>query len=208
MADAHDSGPPTVSGMSRRAFLCGAGTTAAGSAQLDSGLLQEVHAASLGAGTSRGPGAVPSSLKVNGTARSIQVEPRANLAEVLRDGLHLTGTKVICDRGACSGCTVWLDGDPVNSCMTFALDVGSREVTTIEGLASAGSIHPVQAAFVEHDALQCGYCTPGMVMSCAALLEKNPNPTLAEGATPLAQNAYKLPILETIVRRALLAAGA
>jgi aerobic-type carbon monoxide dehydrogenase small subunit (CoxS/CutS family) len=181
MADAHDpdSSSSSTSGMSRRAFLCGAGIAAAGSALLDSGLLQEAHAASLGA-TARGPGAVPISLKVNGTARAVQVEPRATLAEVLRDGLQLTGTKVICDRGACSGCTVWLDAAPVNSCMTFALDVGDREVTTIEGLASAGSVHPVQAAFVEHDALQCGYCTPGMVMSCAALLAKNPNPTLAE----------------------------
>lgn len=178
MSDARDSDSSSPSsGMSRRAFLRGAGITAAGSALLDSGLLQEANAASLGA-AARGPGAVPISLKVNGTARAVQAEPRATLAEVLRDGLHLTGTKVICDRGACSGCTVWLDGAPVNSCMTFALDVGGREVTTIEGLAPAGSVHPVQAAFVEHDALQCGYCTPGMVMSCAALLAKNPNPTL------------------------------
>lgn len=182
MADAHDSdsSAPSASGMSRRAFLRGAGITAAGSALLESGLLQEAHAAASSAGAARGPGAVPISLRVNGTVRAVQVEPRATLAEVLREGLHLTGTKVICDRGACSGCTVWLDGSPVNSCMTFALDVGSREVTTIEGLAPAGTVHPVQAAFVEHDALQCGYCTPGMVMSCAALLERNPNPTLSE----------------------------
>ncbi len=184
MADARDSessSPPSTSGMSRRAFLRGAGITAAGSALLESGLLQEVHAATVGgSGAARGPGAVPISLKVNGTARAVQVEPRATLAEVLRDSLHLTGTKVICDRGACSGCTVWLDEAPVNSCMTFALDVGTREVTTIEGLAPAGSIHPVQAAFIEHDALQCGYCTPGMVMSCAALLARNPNPTLVD----------------------------
>lgn len=181
MADARDSdsSPDAPSGMSRRAFLRGAGITAAGSALLESGLLQEARAASLET-ASRGPGAVPISLQVNGTVRSVQVEPRATLAEVLRNELHLSGTKVICDRGACSGCTVWLDGTPVNSCMTFALDVGRQEVTTIEGLAPAGSLHPVQAAFVEHDALQCGYCTPGMVMSCAALLEKNPNPTLAE----------------------------
>ncbi len=179
MADAHDSDSPSAGGMSRRAFLRGAGITAAGSALLESGLIEGARAASVEA-SSRGPGAVPISIKVNGTVRSVQVEPRATLAEVLRDGLHLTGTKVICDRGACSGCTVWLDGTPVNSCMTFALDIGSREVTTIEGLAPSGSIHPVQAAFVEHDALQCGYCTPGMVMSCAALLERNPNPTLAD----------------------------
>jgi aerobic-type carbon monoxide dehydrogenase small subunit (CoxS/CutS family) len=88
----------------------------------------------------------------------------------------MTGTKVICDRGSCSGCTVWLDGMPVNSCMTFAM-VGERKITTIEGLGGPDHLHPVQAAFVEHDGMQCGYCTPGMVMSCVALLEHNPNPS-------------------------------
>jgi aerobic-type carbon monoxide dehydrogenase small subunit (CoxS/CutS family) len=99
------------------------------------------------------------------------------LAEVLRDTLHLTGTKVVCDRGSCSACTVMLDGIPVNSCMTFALDVRKREITTVEGLGTPEHMHPVQAAFVEHDALQCGYCTPGMVMSTAALLKDKPNAT-------------------------------
>jgi aerobic-type carbon monoxide dehydrogenase small subunit (CoxS/CutS family) len=119
---------------------------------------------------------VPITLRINGKTQQVSVEPRTTLAEALRDQLHLTGTKVVCDRGACSACTVMLDGLPVNSCMTFALDVGKREVTTIEGLGTPEQMHPVQAAFVEHDALQCGYCTPGMVMSSAALLKENPNP--------------------------------
>ncbi|MDH3711539.1 MAG: (2Fe-2S)-binding protein, partial [Cyclobacteriaceae bacterium] len=100
------------------------------------------------------------------------------LAQALREHLQFTGTKVVCDRGACSACTVWLDGKPVNACMILALDVGNKEVTTVEGLAKNGKLHPVQQAFIDHDAAQCGYCTPGMVMSAAYLVENNPNPTL------------------------------
>jgi aerobic-type carbon monoxide dehydrogenase small subunit (CoxS/CutS family) len=160
--------------VSRRQFLKGSAITAAGTAVLNTGLLAQG-----GAPTSNaiGPGAVPISLRINGKAHQASVEPRTTLAEVLRDTLHLTGTKVVCDRGSCSACTVMLDGMPVNSCMTFALDVGKREVTTVEGLGTPEHMHPVQAAFVEHDALQCGYCTPGMVMSTAALLKEKPNAT-------------------------------
>jgi xanthine dehydrogenase YagT iron-sulfur-binding subunit len=128
----------------------------------------------------RGPGAITIALQVNGVRRPVRVEPRTTLAEALRWRLGLTGTKLGCDRGACSACTVWLDGVPFSSCMTFALDVGDREVTTIEGLARGDRLHPVQEAFIEHDALQCGFCTPGMVMSCAALLARNPSPTLED----------------------------
>ena len=100
----------------------------------------------------------------------VRAEPATTLVEVLRDHLGLTGTKIGCDRGACSACTVWLDGQPASSCMTLALDARGRSITTIEGLAEGDKLHPVQQAFVEHDALQCGFCTPGMVMSCAALI--------------------------------------
>jgi xanthine dehydrogenase YagT iron-sulfur-binding subunit len=160
--------------VSRRQFLKGSALTAAGTAVLNTGLLAQTGN---GAGAALGPGAVPVILKINGKVHQVSVEPRATLASVLRDQLHLTGTKVVCDRGSCSACTVMLDGLPVNSCMTFALDVGQREVTTIEGLGTPDKLHPVQAAFVEHDALQCGYCTPGMVMSTAALLKEKPNAT-------------------------------
>jgi len=163
-------------GVSRRAFLKGAGLTAAGSAVLDSGLLAGAQVSSGPAVL--GPGAVPVNLRINGAMKRIEVEPRTTLAEALRVSLNMTGTKVVCDRGSCSACTVWVDGMPVNSCMTFAMDVGAREITTIEGLAQGDQLHPVQAAFVEFDALQCGYCTPGMVMSCAALLHRNANPSL------------------------------
>jgi xanthine dehydrogenase YagT iron-sulfur-binding subunit len=125
-----------------------------------------------------GPDAVPLTLQVNGVARSVAVAPHVTLAEVLRGPLDLTGTKIGCDRGACSACTVWLDGVPVASCMMLAIDVGARAVTTIEGLANGDELHPVQAAFIAHDAVQCGFCTPGLVMSSAALLARNPQPTL------------------------------
>ena len=124
-----------------------------------------------------GPEAVLVKLVINGTARNLRLEPRMTLAEALRGPLGLTGTKIACNRGACSACTVWLDGQPVLSCMMLAVDVGTRCVTTIEGLAKGDTLHKVQAAFIEHDAMQCGFCTPGMVMSCAALLEHVPHPS-------------------------------
>ena len=125
-----------------------------------------------------GPEAVQVALRVNGIVRTITIPPQMTLAEALRGPLDLTGTKIGCDRGSCSACTVLLDGAPVASCMTLAIDMGERSVTTIEGLSDGEKLHPVQAAFVEHDAVQCGFCTPGMVMSCAALLAQNPNPSL------------------------------
>ena len=135
-----------------------------------------------------GPTDVPVTLRVNGEVRTATIEARTTLAEVLREDLGLTGTKVVCDRGSCSCCTVYVDGEPVCSCLTLALDAEQHEVTTIEGLAAASGktaggttadgLHPVQAAFVAHDASMCGFCTPGMVMSCAHLLDHNPDPSL------------------------------
>ena len=125
-----------------------------------------------------GPDAITLTLQVNGRAMTVVADPAATLVQVLRDTLGLTGTKIGCDRGACSACTVWLDGEVASSCMTLVLDARHRRITTIEGLADGDTLHPVQRAFVEHDAMQCGFCTPGMVMSCAALVERNPDCTL------------------------------
>ncbi|MGA7180762.1 MAG: (2Fe-2S)-binding protein [Thiobacillaceae bacterium] len=124
-----------------------------------------------------GPGALPIALRVNGSAHRLTIEPRTTLAEALRGPLGLTGTKIACNHGACSACTVWLDDLVVASCSILAVEVGERRVTTIEGLASPERLHPVQAAFIAHDAVQCGFCTPGLVMTCAALLERNPHPS-------------------------------
>ncbi len=147
---------------------------------IDAGSAPVAPAAAAGGPPAVGPAAVPITLMVNGVARSLQVEPRTTLAEALRGPLDLTGTKIACDRGACSACTVWLDGVTVCSCMILAVEVGARRVTTIEGLARGDDLHPVQAAFIEHDAMQCGFCTPGMAMSCAALLEQQPHPSADE----------------------------
>jgi xanthine dehydrogenase YagT iron-sulfur-binding subunit len=127
-----------------------------------------------------GPGPQQYSLSVNGQVHPVWLDPATTLVEVLRDQLCLTGTKVGCDRGACAACTVWVDGELAISCMTLALDVRGKQITTIEGLASEAALHPVQQAFIEHDALQCGFCTPGMVMSCAWLVERNPDCTLQD----------------------------
>jgi xanthine dehydrogenase YagT iron-sulfur-binding subunit len=166
-------------GMSRRALFKGSGASARGEALLESGLAPAPESASAAeANQVLGPGAVPVRLLVNGREISVRVDPATTLVELLRNDLGLTGTKVGCDRGACSACTVWLDGEPASSCMTLVLDTSGRKITTIEGLADGDTLHPVQQAFVEHDALQCGFCTPGMVMSCAALLNRKPNANL------------------------------
>jgi carbon-monoxide dehydrogenase small subunit len=119
-------------------------------------------------------------MRLNGEEVTVQVKPSATLVEVLRDELELTGTKVACGEGECGACTVLLDGVPVNSCLVPALKAQGREVMTVEGLAPLGELHPLQKAFVEHGAVQCGYCTPGMLMSAKALLDHNANPTEEE----------------------------
>jgi len=168
--------------VSRRSFLQGSALTTAGAAMASAAsafIGPGVQAEPMGSATF-GPEAVPVSLTVNGVKHTLHIEPRTTLAEALRGPLGLTGSKIACNRGACSACTVLLDGLPVCSCMMLAIEVGARTVTTIEGLAHGEELHPVQAAFIEHDAVQCGFCTPGMVMSCAALLDRTPEPTAEE----------------------------
>ena len=119
-------------------------------------------------------------LTVNGDTYTARVEPRQTLIEVLRDELHLTGTKEGCGKGDCGACTVLVDGEAVNSCLVLGISCDGKEITTIEGLAENGRLHPVQTAFIEHGAIQCGYCTPGMIMSSYALLEKYRQPSEEE----------------------------
>ena len=119
-------------------------------------------------------------IKVNGSLERVAVEPMRYLSYVLRDDLGLTGVKTACGMGNCGACTVLIDGVPTYSCITLALDCDGRSITTIEGLANENELHPVQRAFIEHDALQCGFCTPGQILSMHALLEKNPAPTEQE----------------------------
>jgi aerobic-type carbon monoxide dehydrogenase small subunit (CoxS/CutS family) len=117
------------------------------------------------------------SLKVNGNEYEVAVRPNRTLLEVLREDLRLTGSKEGCDDGACGACTVLLDGVPIRACLCLAVEAQGKEVTTIEGLADGDQLHPLQRAFVDHGAIQCGYCSPGMILTAKALLDKNPAPT-------------------------------
>lgn len=201
--------PVSGHGISRRGFLKGAGVTAAGTALLEGVQVfsREAIAATHNGVKEYGPGAVPVTLTVNGKEHTIQIEPRTTLAEALRVHMNLTGTKIICDRGSCSGCTVLLNKTPINSCMTLAMDAIGHKVTTIEALSSNGELHPLQAAFVKHDAMQCGFCTPGMVMTCSALLDKNPKPTEIDVRKATAGNLCRCGTYPRIFAATLEAAG-
>jgi xanthine dehydrogenase YagT iron-sulfur-binding subunit len=118
------------------------------------------------------PGAVPVTLKINGQTHKVMLEPRVTLLDALRENLQMPGTKKGCDHGQCGACTVHVNGRRVNSCLSFAIMHQNDEITTIEGLAQNDELHPVQAAFIEHDGFQCGYCTPGQIMSASALLKE------------------------------------
>ncbi|MEO8055403.1 MAG: (2Fe-2S)-binding protein [Acidobacteriota bacterium] len=170
MADEKDH--PNGGGFTRRGLIKGLATTAVASATAGAAALAEDRAKAETAGAG-----LPVSITLNGAVKKGVFTPRTTLAEALRDAWGMTGTKVGCERGACGACTVLLDGLAVNSCLTLVHDADGRKVTTIEGLGSPEAMSQVQKAFVDADALQCGFCTPGMVVSCAGLLAKDPHPT-------------------------------
>lgn len=146
-------------------------------------------------------------LKVNGEEREVAVEPRQTLLEILRNDLGLTGTKEGCGNGNCGTCTVLLDGKAVSSCLILAIEVEGQEITTIEGLAKAGEIHPLQKAFIEEGAIQCGFCSPGMILTAKAFLDVNPHPTEAEARQAISGNLCRCTGYDKIVR-AILKVGA
>jgi xanthine dehydrogenase YagT iron-sulfur-binding subunit len=160
-------------GLSRRGFIATLGTGAV--------------AAAAAAGATAAPAVIPEAaemvkvtLSINGRKERLLVEPRWSLLFVVRDQLGLTGTKVGCERGECGACTVLIDGKPRYACMTLALEAEGKEITTLEGLMSGEVLGPVQQAFAEQDAFQCGYCTPGQIMAVEGLLRARPNPTIEE----------------------------
>ncbi len=173
----NDSGGPRQ-GVSRRGFMRGVGLGGGALGVLN----QEVEAAPQAAAASKaaGPGAVPITLQINGKPVNVSVEPRVTLVDALREHLNLTGAKKACDRGTCGACTVIMDGKAVYACSILAIDAQGRQIQTIEGLAEPGKLHPVSAAFVRHDAQQCGYCTPGFVMAAKAYIDHNPAATIEE----------------------------
>jgi carbon-monoxide dehydrogenase small subunit len=150
----------------------------------------------------------PLSFEVNGKAVQLQVDPHRLLVEVLREQLQLTGTHVGCDTSQCGACTVLLDGQPVKSCTTLALQAEGRKVTTVEGLAQGAERHPVQQAFIDCHGLQCGFCTPGMMMSATALLRQTPKPSQAQIEHALEGNLCRCTGYVNIVAAVHQAAGA
>ena len=146
-------------------------------------------------------------LTVNDEIHEITTLPNRTLLEVLRDDLQLTGAKEGCGEGACGSCTVLVDGQPVRSCLTLAVAMEGKKITTIEGLARHGNLHPIQAAFVEHHAIQCGFCSPGMILTSQALLNDNPHPTEGEIRRAIAGNICRCTGYAKIVQAVQALAG-
>ena len=172
-------------GISRRNFLKGMGTGAVAATVAPTVLVGAPKSAE--AQTSEEISRAKIKLDINNKMYEVEVEPRTTLLSVLRDGfdtsgnrVDLTGSKLICDRGECGGCTVLIDGKSVYSCMTLAIDAQETKITTVEGIADGDQLHPVQEAFVQHDALMCGFCTPGVIVSAKSLLDENSSPSLEE----------------------------
>ena len=189
--------------LTRRDFLRGAGVA------VSSGLLVSgnAKAAQGGAGPEiLGPGEVPITLTINGQAHKLSLEPRVTLLDALRNQLDLTGAKRVCDRGACGACTVIMDGKSVYACDVLAIEAQGHQITTIESLSHDGHLNPVMQAFVNNDAEQCGFCTPGFVMACKAMLDKNPHPTLAQVEHGLGGNLCRCGTYQGLKKAALEAA--
>lgn len=193
--------------VSRRQFIKGVGGGALATAAISAGALKlekgvEAHAVAEAVESER----EIITLRVNGVKYRADVEHRETLAELLRDGLGLTGVKIGCNRSECGACTVIMDGKAVYSCSQLALWADGKEIITIEGLAQAGELHPIQQAFIEYDAMQCGFCTPGQIMAAKALLDKNPRPTEMEVKRALSGNLCRCGAYNHIVEAVLAAA--
>lgn len=207
-----DRGEPKGS-LTRRDFMQGLGLTGAAAAV---GVGSPAHGLAAGRpdqgpdspdATVLGPEPIPVTLSVNGATMKVTLDPATTLLEALRHRLDLTGSKEICDRGACGGCSVLVDGSLVASCMMLAVDAEGARITTIEGLAAPGELHPLQEAFVRHDALQCGYCTPGLVVACKALLDRHPRPTMEQIRQGLSGNICRCGTYTNIFNAVLEASG-
>ena len=182
--------------ISRRRFLKGVGTGTVAATVAPSVLIGSEKTADAQTGDAVASATIQ--LNINGKPYQVEVEARTTLLTVLRDGMDITGNKIdltgaklICDRGECGGCTVMVDGKTVYACMMLAMDAQDKQITTVEGLADGDNLHPVQEAFVQHDALMCGFCTPGFVVSSAALLSENTKPSLEEIKVGLSGNTCR-----------------
>ncbi len=198
--------PAEPASVSRRDFLRGAGVAVSGT--LIAGEKANAKHAEGSTAAILGPGQIPITLRINGKPTKLEVEPRVTLLDALRNRLDLTGAKKVCDRGTCGACTVTLDGLPVYSCSVLALEAQGKSIQTIEGLAPSGKLHPVSAAFVDHDAQQCGFCTPGFVMAVKSFLDHHPNPTIEDVEKGLGGNLCRCGTYMGIRKAALQAAKA
>ena len=198
MADKKQSAPEKVekTTISRRNFLKGVGTGTVAAAVAPTVLIGAENAAEAQAGEAITSATIQ--FNINAKMYQVEVEPRTTLLTVLRDSsdtsgnrVDMTGAKLICDRGECGGCTVMVDNKPVYACMMLAIDAQGKEITTVEGLAESDTLHPVQEAFIQHDALMCGFCTPGFIVSAASLLRENQKPTLEEIKMGLSGNTCR-----------------
>ena len=204
----HHEGNPPQRGVTRRSFIQTLGLSAAVSAIGE----RAAHAsprqdAQHGHASLAGPQPIDIELRVNGQPMKATIDPSTTLMETLRWHLNLTGTKECCDRGACGACSVLMDGKLIASCMMLAIDAVGAEVTTIEGLAASGELEPIQEAFVRHDALQCGFCTPGLIMASRALLNANPQPSLEEIKRALSGNICRCGTYANVFNAVLEASG-
>ena len=202
-----ESAPPD--GVSRRSFIQTLGLSAAATSLAGTATTLARSAAPKRAEGPPilGPDPVEITLKVNGAAKTIKLDPATTLLQALRINLGLTGSKEICDRGACGGCSVIVDGKLIVACMMLAVDAVGSEITTIEGLGKGDSLDPVQQAFLKHDALQCGYCTPGLVVATRWLLDEVPKPTMDQIKKYLGGNICRCGTYTNIFNAALEASG-
>ncbi len=183
--DDHDHEKPQRLGVSRRDFLKTAGISSLAASVAG---VAEVDAQTPAGPRVIGPGEVPVQLMVNGKRVDLRIEPRVTLLDALRTRADLTGNKRVCDRGTCGACTMIVDGRAIYSCSTLAIEAQGKQIRTVDGLANGATLHPVQQAFCDVDALMCGFCTPGFVMAAVALLEKHPNATVEQAKRGLDGN--------------------
>jgi len=197
---------PPSPGLDRRTFLKGLGTSAAVVAAAQGKAMADELNKATPPGP-QGPGPVPITLSINGEKKQFTLEPRVTLLDALRNFGPLTGAKEVCDRGMCGACSVLLNGKLIYACMKLAIDAQGHEITTVEGLAKNGQLTPVQQAFIDCDALMCGFCTPGFVMATTALLNSNPKPTEAEIRTACSGNLCRCGTYPHVIKAALKASG-
>jgi xanthine dehydrogenase YagT iron-sulfur-binding subunit len=190
--------------VSRRDFLKSAGVGGLATA-VSAAAVHETEAQTGPAAV--GPGEVPVTLLVNGKRVDLKIEPRVTLLDALRTRADLTGNKRVCDRGSCGACTMIVDGRTVYSCSTLAIDVQGKQIRTVDGLSTGNTLHPVQQAFCDVDALMCGFCTPGFVMAATALLETTPNPTPEEARKGLDGNICRCGTFVRIMEATMKAAA-